>query len=247
MKQFKLGGYYGALGASTSPGAGITWKQSVDSAMDARFSVSTSYNSSNGTKSNPNSGGIGTNNAASRWNTQIAYGNPQWNISAIYRYSTAKGAKGYSTPASLSYDTANQFALRGWWQPKKSGFIPSFSVGWGLSDFNDRDNKAGGTKQSWFVGMNWKDAFIKGNLLGFAIAQPEFITSTDAAGDPDDGNYAMELYYQFQVTDNISVTPAVFYLSRPYGEKTGTSASYGGTNADSFSIFGYLVKTTFRF
>ena len=44
----------------------------------------------------------------------------------------------------------------------------------------------------------------------------------------DDGNYAFELYYDFQVTDNITVTPALFYLSRPFGEETGTSAKYGG-------------------
>ena len=35
-----------------------------------------------------------------------------------------------------------------------------------------------------------------------------------------DGNYAWEWWYQFQVTDNISVTPAIYYLSRPYGDLT---------------------------
>ena len=27
LKQFKLGGYYGIYGASTAPGAGVSWKQ----------------------------------------------------------------------------------------------------------------------------------------------------------------------------------------------------------------------------
>ena len=40
------------------------------------------------------------------------------------------------------------------------------------------------------------------------------------------GNYAIELYYDFQVTDNITVTPALFYLSRPFGQQTGSSAKY---------------------
>ena len=35
-----------------------------------------------------------------------------------------------------------------------------------------------------------------------------------------DGNYAWEFWYQFQVTDNISVTPAIYYLSRPLGDLT---------------------------
>jgi carbohydrate-selective porin OprB len=39
-----------------------------------------------------------------------------------------------------------------------------------------------------------------------------------------DGNYAWEWWYQFQVTDNISVTPAIYYLSRPYGDLTNGQA-----------------------
>ena len=40
-----------------------------------------------------------------------------------------------------------------------------------------------------------------------------------------DGNYAFELFYNFQVTDNISLTPAVHYFSRPLGETTSTDRS----------------------
>ena len=53
-----------------------------------------------------------------------------------------------------------------------------------------------------------------------------------------DGNYAMEWWYMFQVTDNISVTPAVFYMSRPLG---------AATQGSTFNQFGGLVKTTFNF
>ena len=88
------------------------------------------------------------------------------------------------------------------------------------------------------VGLGWKDAFIKGNLLGFAIGQPQFETARES-GTPDDGNYAMELWYQFQVTDNIAITPGVFWLSRPYGELTPNDKSVG--------IFGGLVQTVFKF
>ena len=87
---------------------------------------------------------------------------------------------------------------------------------------------------------------MKGNLLGFAIGQPQFETEREN-GTPDDGNYAMELYYQFQVTDNIAVTPAIFYVSRPFGELTGSGPFTGGEDAETFNTFGYLVKTTFRF
>jgi hypothetical protein len=270
LKQFKLGGYYGAYGASTSPGVGLAWRQQKDNFFDPRFTVSASYNASNGAKSNASTGGgIMTDTSKGRFNTQIAYGSPKWNISAAYQYAQDGAFKGYGTISgkknaywtgtgygTTSYTEVNSVALRAWWQPSESGWMPSISTGWGLSSFGnpDRDNNylapkknASSTSQSWFVGLNWKDAFMKGNLLGAAIAQSHFTTQIEGSEYPDDGNYSMELYYQFQVTDNISVTPTIFYLSRPYGQLTGSKQKYGGTNADSFNIFGYLVQTTFRF
>jgi hypothetical protein len=41
------------------------------------------------------------------------------------------------------------------------------------------------------------------------------------------------------MSDAISITPAVFYLSRPLGQNTPAG--------ESFSQLGALVKTTFRF
>ena len=91
------------------------------------------------------------------------------------------------------------------------------------------------------VGLNWKDAFIKGNVLGMAVGQSPFVTGTfdDSDLGPWDGNYAWEWYYKFQVSDNIAVTPAIFYVSRPQGQFTG--------NSGSFDSFGYLIQTTFKF
>merc|ERR1712216_961492 len=87
LKQFKLGGYYGAYGASTSPGAGLAWRQQTENFSDPRFTVSTSYTASNGAKSNPRTGGgIMTDSSKGRFNTQVAYGSPQWNVSAAYQY-----------------------------------------------------------------------------------------------------------------------------------------------------------------
>ena len=90
-------------------------------------------------------------------------------------------------------------------------------------------------------------------MLGAAVGQPTFVTAVDYDDDVDasdfvaDGNYAFELWYKFQVTDNISVTPAVFYLSRPYGELTDVTIGNIGSDDDTFSNFGGLVRTTFKF
>jgi hypothetical protein len=54
------------------------------------------------------------------------------------------------------------------------------------------------TSQFWCAGLQWDKAFSDGNALGFAF----------------------ELWYKIQVKDYISVTPAVFHLSRPEGQET---------------------------
>ena len=89
------------------------------------------------------------------------------------------------------------------------------------------------------VGLNWKDAFQKGNTAGMAVGQTPFVTANSRGYANQDGNFAWEWFYKFQVSDNIAVTPAIFYLSRPQGQQTGT--------ANTFDSFGYLIQTTFKF
>ncbi len=260
LKQFKLGGYYGAYGASTSPGAGINWISNRNSNFsDPKFKVSVNYVAKNGMKSDARNGGIGADGSKGKFLSQIAYGTPAWQVSAAYAYSQ-KGMTvgGGGTPlgkATGKFADANQFNLNAYYQPLDSGWIPSISVGWSLTSFNLEKGAANGTRnqaQGWLVGLNWKDAFMRGNRLGFAAGQPQFVTGVKGQGKngqkyADDGNYAFELYYDFQVTDNITLTPALFYLSRPFGERTGDSGKYGGKGADTFNTFGGLLLTTFKF
>jgi hypothetical protein len=71
------------------------------------------------------------------------------------------------------------------------------------------------------------------------VGQPTFATSLEGGSTPNDGNYVWEWWYKFQVTDQISVTPALFYLSRPLGGDTPAG--------ESFRQLGGLVKTSFSF
>ena len=59
------------------------------------------------------------------------------------------------------------------------------------------------------------DLFVEGSAGGFAIGQAPFATRLKDGDTPHDGNYFAELWYKFQATDNIVVTPGLFYLSRP--------------------------------
>ena len=81
-----------------------------------------------------------------------------------------------------------------------------------------------------------------GNALGFAVGQPTWVSKTDgsdaAADSEDDPGFAYELFYKFQVTDNISVTPALTLLTKPYSNDV--------TNNEVNALSG-LIKTTFTF
>jgi len=263
--------YNSALGA----GGGLWW-QSND------FIISANYLSTNGAFSNPGNasdglfddtcgagtGGLATDCAGSNGTVQIAYAPENWGLAAAYNY-TSKNAgtlyAGNGTPLANTF-TSNgnnsSVGLSAWWSPEEAGWFPSVSAGWGYNSITDGDDTRvfrSATTQSWYVGLQWADAFLKGNTLGMAVGQPTFVTNVDYRNDVSnsdfvaDGNYAWEFWYQFQVTDNISVTPAIYYLSRPYGDLTdGGNRAFGGDRQNNsrdtqFNNFGGLLKTTFKF
>jgi len=155
----------------------------------------------------------------------------------------------------------NSIGLSAYWQPSTSGWVPSISTGWGYTGYSTTATSGnfGGTNnqtaasQSWYVGLQWADAFVKGNTFGMAVGQPTFLTATSVSGTyPNDAGYAWEWWYKFQVTDHISITPAIFYLSNPSGNfarlSSGTiTGNAGGDSVGVFNNFGALVKTTFKF
>lgn len=77
------------------------------------------------------------------------------------------------------------------------------------------------------------------NALGFAVGQSVFATCLTGDATPHDGNYAFELWYKIQAADHISVTLALFCLSRPEVQDT--------PSGKSFDNLGAALKTTFKF
>ena len=256
-------------------GAGLSWESND-------FSISANYISPNGFLSSPSavdnefgpkncfeSGGIATDCAGSNGTVQIAYAPENWGVAAAYNYTSKNfGAlyAGNGTPLASTFSNQgnnSSVGLSAWWSPEEASWFPSISAGWGYNSITNGDDTLvfrSASTQSWYVGLQWADAFMKGNTLGMAVGQPTFVTDVSYRNDFDensnfvaDGNYAWEWWYQFQVTDNISVTPAIYYLSRPYGDLTnGQSPAFGGGRQNSgsdtqFNNFGGLLKTTFKF
>ncbi|WP_415399868.1 iron uptake porin [Synechococcus sp. W4D4] len=266
--------YAGAPGAYNTSyglgaGAGIVYNDVLGA---DGWTLSTNYVSANGGSGNPTlgtagNGGIGTEASSSTSVTQLGYtggkfpvvGGSAWGFAAAYAYSQNM-ALPIGTPLALVYGgtgTTNSFGLSGYWVPESTGWIPSVSTGWGTSSIQNGPlyTNTWAKAQSWYVGLQWPDTFVKGNDLGMAVGQAPFITnkgkSTEFAtangvNTPLDSNYMWEWWYKFQVTDNITVTPALYYINNYDGMAGKKNTRTGARNATD-TVFGGLLKTTFKF
>ncbi|WP_413440791.1 iron uptake porin [Synechococcus sp. MIT S1220] len=238
LEVMNMNGAPAAYNKNLGPGAGISWE------LENGFSLSANYVAANGAEGNSSDGGIAMAQSGSTATVQLGWEGESWNVAAIYsKIQNGHDLIPYITPfaddRSYRKGTANAFGLGGSWTPEDSGWIPSVSAGWGYNSMNtDRSGQVEIT-QSWTVGLEWNDVFLLGNNAGMAVGQPVFATSLRGDETPADGQFIWEWWYQFQVTNNISVTPALFYLSRPLGENTPSD--------QTFQQLGGLVKTTFAF
>jgi len=216
-----------AYNKNLGPGLGLWWQ-------DNGWSVSANVVAANGADS---SQGLFTSTSAGTSTVQLGYGQENWGLAAIYSYLNG----GVGVPGATPFTTAeieeggastNAFGISGFWQPAESGWIPSISAGYGINRSSGTNLR---TSQSWMVGLEWSDVLADGNSFGMGVGQPAFATATRNGADTEKGVWAWEWWYQWQVTDAISVTPAIFYLNNPGGNQ-------GGGNQ-----VGALIKTSFQF
>lgn len=235
LKVFQYAGAPGAYDQVLGGGAGAYWKRNG-------WSAGVAYVAGNADQGNSATGGIANANSAASSTVQLAYTGTNWNITGAYNYSNynvSNAGTSFETrllPTTKTGGQTNSVSVAGYWQPLQSGWVPSISAGWGYNGIGYNNTSSSLiSSQSWYTGLVWKDVFDKGNAFGVAVGQPTFVTSV-ANGNVNDSNYAFEAYYKMQVTDNVAVTPAIFYLSNPRGQLDR-----------NLNTFGALVQTTFKF
>jgi hypothetical protein len=235
---FAVAGAPGVYNKATGSGFGAQWAQPTKKGKGG-FVAGVNYVAQNGSDS---SKGEFDESGALNTLAQIGYRAPQYGIAFGYRYGTEGtrvrtfNAINGGSGALASGQSSNSYAINAYWQPKKSGIVPSISGAYGWNDVSlnslGKTTPTGATNsQTWFAGLQWSDVFAKGNAAGFAIGAPG-----NAASLTDSQKALMwEAFYRYKVSDNISITPAVFYVSNNQGLKNA-SDNYGG-----------VIQTTFRF
>lgn len=231
---FQLAGAPGVYNKATGSGFGL---QYVQPGKKGGFVAGVNYVAQSGADSTK-----GEFNETGALNTmaQIGYRAPQYGIAFGYRYGTegtrvrtyngVLGSSGVLAPGQ----TSNGYALSAYWQPKTSGIIPSVSAGYGWNTVSrnalNQTTPSGATdSQTWYAGLQWSDVFAKGNGAGFAIGQPG-----NAEGLSKDA-LMWEAFYKYRVSDHITITPAVFYVSNNQAFQNA-SDNWGGILQTKFTF-----------
>jgi len=251
---FGLAGAPGVYNKATGAGFAAQWKQNVAKGKPF-FTFDASYISERGDSSTT---GMFNNDGAQNINAQLGFKGPNYGVALGYRYGSegtrTRVGNGYAGNALLDNQESNSASIGAYWQPKESGWIPSISVGYGFTDVSAAASASNPTRrfssslspvdsQSWTVALQWDDAFVKGNSAGFAFGQAAnpnndpttgtACNSTTACATPSDA-WMYELFYKFQVTDNISITPSIFWVDQMV--LNGVGDAWGG-----------VIQAQFRF
>jgi len=224
---FQVAGAPGVYNKATGAGVGAQY------VGKGGFVAGLNYVAENGEDS---STGVFDSEGALNFIAQVGYKGSNWGVGAGYRYGsegtrprTYNGLLGASG-ALVDGQESNAIALNAYWQPSESGWVPSISAGYGYNFVNGTTGATDATdSDSWFVGLQWADAFVAGNTAGVAVGQAP---SAETAGVSD--ATMLEFFYKFQVTDNISITPALFYVEN--NQRYQDSSKWGGVIQTKFTF-----------
>ncbi len=229
---FAVAGTPGVYNKATGAGFGVQWKQPTQKGKGG-FIAGLNYVAQNG---NDSETGVFDSGGALNLLAQVGYRAPQWGVGVGYRYGgegtrarTYNGLLG-ANGTLLDGQESNSVAMNAYWQPSQSGLIPSVSAGYGYNFVSGTTGATDATdSDSWFVGLQWSDVFVPGNSAGVAVGQAP---SAETAGVSD--ATMLEIFYKFRVTDNISVTPALFYVDN--NQRYQDSSKWGGVVQTKFTF-----------
>ena len=88
---------------------------------------------------------------------------------------------------------------------------------------------------NWFANATFPDFGKEGSVLGFGVGMPPKATSVEGGSEDEDTTYVLEGFYNYRLTDNISIIPGAYVILNP------------NHNADNDPIYVGRFRTIFRF
>ncbi|BAZ01132.1 S-layer region-like protein [Tolypothrix tenuis PCC 7101] len=149
------------------------------------------------------------------YNQQLGTGSNRANVTSFLNDIVLNlgGAEPVSTISNsygleASFALSEKFVLGGW-----VGYTNTRN----LSTGGDLINRGSVDIWNWAVTLGLPDLGKKGNLAGFIFGMEPKVTSSTIDGLPEDPNtsYHIEAFYQYKVSDNITITPGVIWLTAP--------------------------------
>jgi hypothetical protein len=236
------GGSPGAYNLNIGPGASIIWRKPLSASTS--FVATGLYVASNGQQGNPSLGGLGNANAGASGTAQLSFVGNNWNISGVWTYNQAGVYMGMGTPLynQPTSGATNSYGLGGYYIfNAKNKILPVFNWGAGLTQFPSGDAFNRELAGSWYTAFIWPNLLTKGQDFGFSVSQGKFIIGS-SNGTPSDAGFVFDAYYKFTLSDNITLTPALQWAARPYGQLTNQI-----TGSSTFSYLAFMLKMGFRF
>ena len=260
LDAFTTIGTSGVYNKATGQGVGLQWVQTVPKGKggwvaNANYvvagpcptGITCSAPGRNGIAGGDSQAGIFNSESGLNALAQLGYKANNWGAAFGYRYgsqgSNVRDGNGLAAVRLLNNQYSNSIAFNAYWQPIKTGWFPSISGGYGynfVSNMNGlafNNNTVARPSKSWMVGLQWDNAFRKTNAAGIAVGQPSYSTVTGAQSSP----WLVEWFYRIQATDNITITPTLFY-----GTNIANSAA-SATTTNAFNGLGGVIQTTFKF
>ena len=238
---FNLAGATGTYNKATGAGAGFSWKQKVKKGNPfVSFDLNWVAQDASEAYYADSTVGAFSRDSAQNLLAQLGVKGQNWGAAVAYRYGSEnarlRAPNTGSGPRTLDGgQDSNSVSLAGFWEPMDAKWFPSVSAGFSYTNYSSPilsttpgNSEADGDIWSWMVGLQWKDVFVKGNTAGFALGMPLFVE--DSAG------MMYEVFYKYQVSNNISITPSIFWIDSNYNDLNAGSSTWGG-----------VIQTTFRF
>jgi len=135
---------------------------------------------------------------------------------------------GDSYGAAFSWELSDRLVLGGW---------GSFSSVVSLSTLGGQIDRGSQDIWQWAATLALPDLGKEGNLAGLIVGMEPRVTDSniDALGDDQDNSFHVEAFYQYQVNDNIAITPGVVWITAP------------DSNSDNDDLIIGTIRTTFTF